>query len=1088
MDFGSLPPALVYAIDRACDDFEAAWGAGAEPRIEDYLGRVPEPGRSALLRALLATELELRRRRGEQPEPREYGARFPDDPEVVGAALGGPATTPGRPGSTAPPPDPVAAGLLFGLLALQNGFIDRDALLSALSAWVTRESAPLGSILVDRGALDADARAVLEAMARKHLEDRGDAGQCRAGLGSAGLLREHPGRLPDPGLRATLPHLAAPRRDGAGADATLDWAPGAGGRFRILRLHAQGGLGEVFVAVDTELHREVALKQIRPSNADDPESRARFVLEAELTGNLEHPGIVPVYGLGSDGDGRPYYAMRFVKGETLKDAIAEYHRDGGAGRDPGERVLALRALLGRFIDVCDAVAYAHSRGVLHRDLKPSNIIVGQYGEALVVDWGLAKVVGRSDGSAPEATLRPTSVSVSPETLPGSAIGTPGFMSPEQAEGRPDRIGPASDVYSLGATLYCLLTGRAPIGERDVAVVREKVRLGEFPPPRQVEPDLPRPLEAICLKAMARKPEDRYPTPRALAEDLERWLADEPVSAWPEPPSDRARRWMRRHRPAVTGVAVALLVALIGLGAVAVVQTRANDRLTRANAATTEAKHQAEAALAEATEAKKATEAALAQSEESRKQAEAVSTFLTEAFRSPDPVQDGRVIKVVDVLDRAADKVDKEFSGSPATRGALLDALGQTYYGLGLYDRAVKIFARVLSVREAALGPNHVDTLTSRNDLAVACERAGRIAEAIALHEQALEQREAKLGPDHVDTLTSRNNLAVAYERAGRTAEAIALHEQALEQQEAKLGPDHIDTLTSRSNLARAYERAGRIAEAIALHEQTLKRREAKLGPDHPHTLTSRNNLAVAYERAGRTAEAVALHERTLRLMESRLGPDHPDSLASRGNLARAYEGAGRTAEAIVLHERTLRLMESRLGPDHPHTLTGRNNLARAYETLGRWAEAEALRRDNLARRRKAVTPDSPFLAGDLAGLGSHLLKRSRWSEAEPLLRECLAIQEKAMPDDWSRFNAMSLLGGVLLAQGQYAEAEPLLVRGYEGMMVRQARIPASNKPRLLEAAERIVRLYEAWGRPDKATEWKSKVGLTDLPADVFTRP
>jgi tetratricopeptide (TPR) repeat protein len=504
--------------------------------------------------------------------------------------------------------------------------------------------------------------------------------------------------------------------------------------------------------------------------------------------------------------------------------------------------------------------------------------------------------------------------------------------------------------------------------------------------------------------MARKPEDRYPTPRALAEDLERWLADEPVSAWPEPPSDRARRWMRRHRPAVTGVAVALVVALIGLGAIAVVQTQANDRLTRTNAATTEAKRQTEAALAEAMGAKKATEAALAQSEESRKQAEAASTFLTEAFRSPDPVQDGRVIKVVDVLDRAAEKVDKEFSGSPVTRGTLLDALGQTYYGLGVYDRAVKIFEQVLSVREAALGPVHVDTLMSRN------------------------------------------NLAVAYERAGRTA------------------------------------------EAIALHEQTLKRREAKLGPGHPHTLTSRNNLAVTYERAGRTAEAIARHERTLRLMESRLGPDHPGSLASRGNLARAYEGAGRVAEAIARHERTLRLMESRLGPDHPHTLTGRNNLARAYETLGRWAEDEALRRDNLARRRKAVTPESPFLACDLAGLGSHLLKRSRWSEAEPFLRECLTIQEKAMPDDWSRFNAMSLLGGVRLAQGRYAEAEPLLVHGYEGMMVRQARIPASNKPRLLEAAERIVRLYEAWGRPDKATEWKSKLGMTDLRADVFTRP
>jgi tetratricopeptide (TPR) repeat protein len=223
-------------------------------------------------------------------------------------------------------------------------------------------------------------------------------------------------------------------------------------------------------------------------------------------------------------------------------------------------------------------------------------------------------------------------------------------------------------------------------------------------------------------------------------------------------------------------------------------------------------------------------------------------------------------------------------------------------------------------------------------------------------------------------------------------------------------------------------------------------------------------------------------------MESKLGPNHPHTLASRGNLARAYEGAGRTAEAVALHEQTLRLMESKLGPDHPHTLTSRNNLARAYETLGHWAAAEALRRDNLVRRRKAVEPDSPLLAGDLAGLGAHLLKRSRWSEAEPLLRECLTIQEKAMPDDWSRFSAMSLLGGVLLGRGRYAEAEPILVRGYEGMRARRARIPATNRPRLTEAAELIVRLYEAWGKADKASEWRSKLGLTDLPGDVFARP
>ena len=221
-------------------------------------------------------------------------------------------------------------------------------------------------------------------------------------------------------------------------------------------------MGEVFVARDEELHREVALKQIQDRHAHDSHSRARFLVEAEVTGGLEHPGVVPVYGLGQYADGRPFYAMRFIKGDSLKEAIDRYHNT--ADRDAGERALEFRRLLGRFVDVCNAIAYAHSRGVLHRDLKPGNVMLGPYGETLVVDWGLAKVVGRREGVATsdEATLRPEATSGSAPTLAGSAIGTPQFMSPEQAAGKLDQLGPATDVYSLGATLYCLLTGRGAV--------------------------------------------------------------------------------------------------------------------------------------------------------------------------------------------------------------------------------------------------------------------------------------------------------------------------------------------------------------------------------------------------------------------------------------------------------------------------------------------------------------------------------------------------------------------------------------------------------------------------------------------------
>jgi serine/threonine-protein kinase len=459
--------------------------------------------------------------------------------------------------------------LLFGILAFQNNFIDRPALLAAFDLWTADKTRPLGDVFVEMGKLDADQRRLLDALAIQHIKlHGGDTEQSLAAVSSLGSVRKDLEQIADFDVQASLAGAATIRPDQfsrADHEATRARSAGtsssSGQRFTILRLHAKGGLGQVSVARDEELNREVAFKEIQDRYADDPASRSRFMLEAEVTGGLEHPGIVPVYGLGHYGDGRPFYAMRFVQGDSLHDAIKQFHDASHSRTAPAARDLKLRKLLARFIDVCNAIEYAHSRGILHRDLKPGNVMLGKYGETLVVDWGLAKPLGHRDSHAAsgERTLHPASASASgsAQTQMGSAIGTPQYMSPEQAEGRLDELGPSTDVYSLGATLYCLLTGRAPFADADVWVMVEQVAKGDFPPLRSVKKGVPPALEAICVKAMALKPADRYASARALAADIERWLSDIPVAAYTEPWIERLAQWGRQYTTAAVIVAVLL---------------------------------------------------------------------------------------------------------------------------------------------------------------------------------------------------------------------------------------------------------------------------------------------------------------------------------------------------------------------------------------------------------------------------------------------------------------------------------------------------------------------------------------------------
>lgn len=473
--------------------------------------------------------------------------------------------------------------LLFGILALEMDFISRNALVSAVNAWVLDKSKPLGQILVDQSELSHDDHAMLEAVIDRHLQlHDGNPELSLAAIGPVEVIYDELQQIADPDVQASLQQFSKHHTRTLDLQPTVSFSTGrktsASKRFHVLRPHAHGGLGEVYVARDDELNREVALKEINSRHEHKPENRARFIREAEITGRLEHPGIVPVYGLGQYDDGRPYYAMRFVKGESLKEAIDQFH--AAEFHSEGERMLKLRNLLSRFIAVCNAVEYAHSRGVLHRDLKPSNIMLGKYGETLVVDWGLAKPLGERDSRSDvsEVTLIPASGSGSGETQPGTTIGTPAFMSPEQAAGRLAEIKEASDVYSLGATLYCLLSGKEPFEGESAGTVLSQVQQGAFRPPHERNPFVPLPLNSICLKAMSFKPEDRYASCEALATDIEHWMADEPVTVFDEPYLLRLGRWMRNHRVLVATSTALLITAVFGLLVGAILLGRANARI------------------------------------------------------------------------------------------------------------------------------------------------------------------------------------------------------------------------------------------------------------------------------------------------------------------------------------------------------------------------------------------------------------------------------------------------------------------------------------------------------------------------------
>lgn len=459
--------------------------------------------------------------------------------------------------------------LLFGVLALQLELIDAKRFSEGCAGWAAGKERSLAQLLVERGWITEEDKREVERVLERKLNKHG--GDVRHTLGSVAGdgVRAALGELKEPAIRTSLDGL--PPASGA-LTSTVSAPPVERSRYTITRLHAEGGLGRIFVAQDQELNREVALKEIKPQQAQHPEACRRFLTEAQVTGQLEHPNIVPVYELSRRPDnGVPFYTMRLVRGQTLRAAIADYQR---RRQEKQASPLELPKLLGAFVSICQAVAFAHARGVLHRDLKPDNVLLGSFGEVVVLDWGLAKMVDRSEADAEKTPQVEISDEARPEaTAAGRVLGTPAYMSPEQAAGRLDLMDARTDVYGLGAILFEVLTGKLPHEGRNTAEVLLRTVTEPTPRARAVDPAVSPALEAVCAKAMAKERNDRYARATELADDVQRYLADEPVSAYRESWSQRLARWLRRHRAWTLAAAGVLLAVIVTTSIASVVLAR-----------------------------------------------------------------------------------------------------------------------------------------------------------------------------------------------------------------------------------------------------------------------------------------------------------------------------------------------------------------------------------------------------------------------------------------------------------------------------------------------------------------------------------
>jgi tetratricopeptide (TPR) repeat protein len=807
------------------------------------------------------------------------------------------------------------------------------------------------------------------------------------------------------------------------------------GPFRLVEILGQGGMGIVYRAQQTSpIRRDVALKLV-PSGFDTARVLARFESERQALALMNHPFIARALEAGAGDDGRPYFVMELVNGEPITDYCARVHP-------------SLTARLKLFLQICDAVQHAHQRGVIHRDLKPSNVLLTTQGSEPVpkiIDFGVAKAIGEGDD-------RPFA-----STMDGQIVGTPEYMSPEQAGLIDSGVDTRSDVYALGVMLYEMITGTRPyaLKTRSALELDRALRTPPVPPSRRASGgsrnwsrgDAVRDLDAVTLMALERMPDQRYASVEQLADDVRRVIEQRPVRARTQTWTYRSAKFVRRRGAAVATAALIALLVIAGAAGIVVQRNRALASEARALVAADQAKAEADKAAA-------------------------VAQFLTDLFREADPARArGASVTARELLDRGAERLSTELASQDALRATLMDTIGVVYRALGMIGEAERLTQASLAIRQKALGPVHPDIAASLDNLGQLARERTRYEEAEARHREALEMRRRVLPAGHPAIADSLNNLALAIRERGRYDEARALAQEALAIRTSNLGPEHPDTLVSMNLLGDIESSSGNHAEAGRWYRDVLAARRRLLPPDHPRLATSVHNLGDSLARSGRLAEAEAMYREALAIRRKIFDPDHPDTMASLLNLASTIHDLGRLDEAEPLYREALAADRRMQGNMHMDVAIDLNNLASLLEDRGRLDEAETMYLESLSIRIALQGEQHPSIPTVLNNLGRLRFVRGALAEAERDLRRAIDLRHALGMSAHPRLvDSMIWLGRVLEARGQLADAE----QQYAGALALQRNAASSDITRtaaaLLALGHLMVRKGDAAGAEPRLRE------------------